>query len=356
MNNFLECLKNNNLLDTFIKDQCDINFLSLLNDIVIEEKESKQGKIFKKKYFNWFAIINNEKHALNLSRSDLQYVKRELNTYCKSCGKFIGKKYISQIFEMKFSNEYEINDQCPCECKKCAATNNAIKGQDKSKQTCLKKYGVEYSFQSENNKQKSIKTKIEKYGENWKYIQASRMFRYSERDENGKLIYHNGYNPETRRKMVEGWKKTVANKPIEEIQKWRAKIIGKTTSKICTEFLNNLSNILNEKIQHEKAVGTKYIDGYIENKLLIEFYGNYWHCNPLMYNKDDKILQHKKLINVNDIWKSDSLRNQYILSIINLPLIIIWEQSYINNKNSVINEIKNNLEKGYYENGKIYII
>lgn len=356
MNNFLKCLKNNNLLGSFIKDQCDINFLNLLNDIIIEEKESKQGKIFKKKYFNWFVIINNEKHALNLSRSDLQYVKHELNTYCKSCGKFLEKRFISQIFEMKASNKYEINDQCPHECKKCAATNNAIKGQDKSKQTCLEKYGVKYSFQSENNKKKTIKTKIKKYGENWKYIQASRMFGYGECNENGKLIYHNGYDPEIRKRMVEGWKKTVTNKPIEEIQKWRAKIIEKTTSKICIEFLNNLSNVLNEDVQHEKAIGTKYIDGYIENKLLIEFYGNYWHCNPLFYNKDDIILQHKKQIKVENLWKSDGLRNEYILSIINLPLIIVWEQSYINNKDVVLKQIKNNFEKGIYKNGKIYFI
>lgn len=151
-------------------------------------------------------------------------------------------------------------------------------------------------------------------------------------------------------------KKTVANKPIEEIQKWRAKIIGKTTSKICIEFLNNLSNILNEDIQYEKTIGTKYIDGYIENKLLIEFYGNYWHCNPLFYNKDDVVLQHKKQIKVENLWKSDGLRNEYILSIINLPLIIVWEESYINNKDIVLTQIKNDFEKGIYENGKIYFI
>ena len=356
MNNFIKCLEENNLLGLFLKDQCDIDFLNSLNNIIIEEKESKQGKIFKQKYFNWFVIINNKKHALNLSRTDLQYVKHEMNTYCKSCGKFLGKRIISQIFEMKFVNYYKINFQIPHECKKCATTNNSIKGQEKSKKTCLKKYGVEYSFQSENNKQKTIETKIKKYGENWKYIQASRMFGNGCRNENGKLIYHNGYDYNIRKRMIEGWKKTVANKPIEEIQKWRAKIIGKTSSKICVEFLNNLSNVLNEKIEHEFPIGTKFIDGFIKNKLLIEFYGNYWHCNPCVYNEDDLILQHKKLVPVKDIWKSDGLRNEYILSIINLPFIIVLEQSYINNKNNVINEIKKNLDEGKYEDGKIYII
>ncbi len=156
--------------------------------------------------------------------------------------------------------------------------------------------------------------------------------------------------------MVEGWRRTVSQKPIEEIQKWRAKIIAKSSSKLCTAFLDLLALKLNCIIEREKPIGNKFIDGFIENKLLIEFYGDYWHCNPNVYNVDDYILQHHKQILVKDIWNLDSKRNEYILKQINLPLLIVWERSFIQNKDNVINEIVENFLKGVYKNGNIYVI
>ena len=156
--------------------------------------------------------------------------------------------------------------------------------------------------------------------------------------------------------MVEGWKQTVANKPIEEIQQWRKKIIGKTKSKLCEEFMSALEKSIGMNVEREKPIGTKYVDGFIDGKLIVEFYGNYWHCNPAIYDKDDYILQHKKQIPVTYIWESDGKRNQYVLSIIDLPMIIVWEQSYINNKGKVIKEITNKFLKGEFKNGNIYVI
>lgn len=156
--------------------------------------------------------------------------------------------------------------------------------------------------------------------------------------------------------MVEGWKRTVAQKPIEEIQKWRAKIIAKSSSKLCKEFLDLLSEKMNILIEREKAIGTKYIDGYIENSLLIEFYGDYWHCNPSIYDKDDNILQHHKQIPVKQIWELDGKRNEYILENCNLPMIIVWEKSFRDNKDFVLNKISEKFLKGEYINGNIYVI
>ena len=52
-----------------------------------------------------------------------------------------------------------------CGCRECRLSEVGQKIiQRKNKQTCLEKYGVEYSFQSENNKMKSKQTCLEKYG------------------------------------------------------------------------------------------------------------------------------------------------------------------------------------------------
>jgi len=230
MNEFIKVLQEANLFGTLIKDEKDIKFLESLNNVFVEEKESKQGKINKKIHYNWFIKFDNgEIHALNLSRTDTLYVKYEFNIYCKSCGKFIGKYNLGQIFSMKFNNTVVLNRQCYHECHKCSSRNNAIKGQEKSKKTCMERFGVEYSFQSENNKLKSIETKLKKWGEDWKKIQASTMIDYWK---NNKQIHHNGDDPVVRAKMVESWKKTVAKKSVEELKTWRSKIIGMSQSKI----------------------------------------------------------------------------------------------------------------------------
>lgn len=52
---------------------------------------------------------------------------------------------------------------------------------EKSKKSCLKKYGCEYSFQSQNNKEKSKKTKKEKYGnENYNNSDKAFISKYGE--------------------------------------------------------------------------------------------------------------------------------------------------------------------------------
>lgn len=66
------------------------------------------------------------------------------------------KKNCGNKFEKKFRYLYENGGPY---CKVCIKEES----QNKSKETCTKKYGVEYTFQSDNNKNKSKKTCIEKY-------------------------------------------------------------------------------------------------------------------------------------------------------------------------------------------------
>ena len=54
---------------------------------------------------------------------------------------------------------------------------NAKERMEKSRRTCLEKYGVEYSFQSENNKEKSKKTCLEHFGQEFpSYMGRKRIY------------------------------------------------------------------------------------------------------------------------------------------------------------------------------------
>lgn len=170
---------------------------------------------------------------------------------------------------------------------------------------------------------------------------------------NNKRIHHNGDDPITRAKMVESWKRTIAKKSPEEISKWR-KAILRTKSKIAQECLNNISKTLNIIIQREYPIYTYHVDGYIEDKCIFEFFGNYWHANPEFYNIDDKIQYHGKIKLAKDVWEHDRIRLEKILNEKKLPIIIIWEQHYNNNKDILLEQIKDYFVKEKLENGKIY--
>ena len=171
---------------------------------------------------------------------------------------------------------------------------------------------------------------------------------------NNKRIRHNGDDPVVRAKMVQNWKKTVAKKSPEEISKWSKAILTGTTSKIATECLNLIEEHLQLTIKRQQSIFTYHVDGIIENKCIFEFFGNYWHANPLIYNADDKLSYHGKIMLAKEVWQKDKIRIEKIIQTKKLPIIIIWEQNYINNKELFIENIKDFFQKGKIENGKIY--
>ena len=74
----------------------------------------------------------------------------------------------------------------------------------------------------------------------------------------------------------------------------------------------------------------------IINNKIIEFYGDYWHCNPIKY---DKSYYHKQIGKyAEDIWKYDNERIN-ILQNNGYVVLIIWENSYIKNKDDVYKKI-----------------
>jgi len=87
------------------------------------------------------------------------------------------------------------------------------------------------------------------------------------------------------------------------------------------------------------------VDLYIKDiNTVIEFYGDYWHRNPKIYNIDKKDVKEIHTMNEKRIHK---LKEKF-----NSNIIIVWENDYKNNKQNIINltineiyKIKNNYEQ-----------
>ncbi len=76
-----------------------------------------------------------------------------------------------------------------------------------------------------------------------------------------------------------------------------------------------------------------------ECKLIIEFYGDYWHANPKFYNENDILKQN---LTSKEIWEKDKNRiNELKNNIINskYDVIIVWQNDFIENKNSTLQNI-----------------
>jgi len=81
-------------------------------------------------------------------------------------------------------------------------------------------------------------------------------------------------------------------------------------------------------------------DLYIKDiNLVIEFYGDFWHKNPLLYNDKQEF--------VKEIWKHDIKRIEKIKTKYNCDVIIIWEYEYNHNKKETINKVIKKIKDKY---------
>ena len=347
--NFIETLIEegvvfDNIVD-FNNNKIDIDKLSNLRNIECKCTQSKIDK--NKNFYKWFIDYNNKTYQINLSRKTKCPIYFDI--YCKNCGKLINKKLsLSNMFNFKNYNFLKICGHK--ECKKCSARNNAINSQEKCKKTCLERYGYEYTFQRPEQKEQSIKTKIKKYGKDYKKVLARKFWEIYYQKTGYK---HNMHNPESLNKMVNSWKETISKKPKAEIIEWHKKRMeayddpnspgmfgykNGCKSKISQEYFDMVeNNLLGYNLIREKCINNYRVDGIIENICIFEFYGDYFHANPEIYNKSDKLkfIGNRELL-VEDIWNKDNIRLQEINDFTKLPILIIWEKDFKKNKNESI--------------------
>jgi hypothetical protein len=157
------------------------------------------------------------------------------------------------------------------------------------------------------------------------------------------------------------WIKTMDNKSEEEkLEILRKKIFyNKVHSKNSQEMFNmvleKLGDSYKEKSFYATNNGEKQLDlnsadkkvllkpDFIFENKIIEFFGDYWHCNPLIRNADFKVRRGSKKYTAESIWKIDQWRNDIFISN-GYKLLIIWEYEYNSNKEATINKCINFLK------------
>jgi len=85
--------------------------------------------------------------------------------------------------------------------------------------------------------------------------------------------------------------------------------------------------------RHFKELGKTFSYDFVYNKKIIEFNGDYWHCNPKTYNKNyfHKYLQ----MFAYEIWEKDKLKIDSIKDV-GYNILIVWECDYKFHKEKTI--------------------
>lgn len=121
---------------------------------------------------------------------------------------------------------------------------------------------------------------------------------------------------------------------------------GKTYAKISKDIFAKLDKIFKNRVfyyaENEKTIiinSKNYIVDFYDpqNKKIIEFNGDLWHLNPIIYNKNDKNpINDKK---AEDIWKKDEIRINELNK--HYDVLVIWENEFNKNKQNAVNKCIN---------------
>jgi very-short-patch-repair endonuclease len=108
----------------------------------------------------------------------------------------------------------------------------------------------------------------------------------------------------------------------------------------CLDYLK----IPNDRQHREVKIGKYFVDGLVE-KLVIEYFGDYFHANPSFYEPDQKLFGGV----VRDKWKKDEIRLNVIREK-GYSVIKIWENDWNNFSQSKVDNLR--IE---YNNQEYYI-
>lgn len=125
-------------------------------------------------------------------------------------------------------------------------------------------------------------------------------------------------------------------------------------SEIANEMFKELSEyykgntIYTECINKEWIVDYRYSLDYYDKTLnvVVEFYGDFWHCNPNKYQIDEAVkFPNSEIVFPKEIWDKDKKRQDYIEKKLNTHVFIVWEDDYRKNKKKTIESLIERINK-----------
>ena len=111
-------------------------------------------------------------------------------------------------------------------------------------------------------------------------------------------------------------------------------IFAKNIIKYCCKQLN-ISIPKKEKYIYWKETNQAFTYDFIYKNKIIEFQGDYWHCNPKLFN--ETFYNKVKQKTAKEIWEYDKIKKE-CAEYYQYQVLYIWEYDYNQNPNEVINK------------------
>lgn len=208
-----------------------------------------------------------------------------------------------------------------------SALNRNLKKKKECKECSLKKQtGINNPFFNKTHNQET-KIKISESRKNKGTGDSNAMSKKEHREKVSIILqtkWKSGLMEDIRKKMSDVMKRRIANGELK----------GYNRSKAEDEIIEQLKDKF--EVIPNFIIETKVFDIYIPKfKLLIEYNGDYWHCNPKKY--DENYFNKKKNKTAKEIWEYDN-KKLYISKKLGYACEVIWESDYKKNKN-IINKI-----------------
>lgn len=323
------------------------------------------------------------KYLRNISNTHLklhnitqqEYKKTFPNSHIFSDGLLEEQK---QKREKKIIERYGNKKNCSCSKdylqKKYGITQgllkyeNWVKNMGQSLEKLVKKHGKEKGQQKYHNFCTKMKGKctlqwyIKKYGKNIGeklYQQSCKIKSFTHKkewylkkygNEQGLKIFQeiNKRKSPSLTNLVSKYGENLGKQKYEQMKS--KSYSGFEQSKIAMQLFHKIKKLFpNEKMFYDKnpkefgrylSSLKKYcfLDFYMpDRKKVIEFYGDYWHCNPQLYNDDQIVFypQNKTFI-AKEIREKDKERIEAIKKQLKCEVIIVWENDYKRNKKDVL--------------------
>lgn len=258
---------------------------------------------------------NRSKVLYNVSDEDFKSItnnvcKRTLETYIDKFGDDIGKeKWKHYCEKQSLTNTYDYKKE------KYGWTKEEFKSYNKSRACTLNNFIIRYG-------EDKGKQRWKHYIERQSYTCSLEYFIQEYGEEDGTIKY-----------------KEFADKRLTGSG-------GKGFSYIADEFFKLLSDKFskNKIYTHvlgtgEKLIGKYHLDYYDETlNIAVEFYGDFWHANPLIYKENDSILG----VSTCEIWERDKARENEIKQNGIKEVYIVWENDFRNNPLETLNKLISN--------------
>jgi hypothetical protein len=187
----------------------------------------------------------------------------------------------------------------------------------------LEEEGIENVFQREDVKEKTKKTLIKRYGKT-----------------------HPMFVDEFKDKMIQ-----------TKIERDSFGSFRGSQSELQKDVINELrKNFDNVKTEYFIFVDDENInrswfsyDVLINNKIIIEVNGDYWHCNPKFYKENDIIKFPRGMRKVKDVWEEDNLKIDFAKRK-KFSIFVLWENNLKEDFNGTIKKILNEINNGKSKN------